>query len=121
MTWQELSEPSREKWAELRGQRKLKLYADEDMEADAVAALRRHGVNIRSAQELGVTGKPDEFHAARALQLKRVLLTKNAKHFLDDRKIPLQKTYGVIAIACDVANEAEYTRVLGTILYLFVE
>ena len=87
--------------------RKAKLYADEDVEEEVVGALRIAGVNITSARELGHRGKPDSFHAALSFKEKRFLLTKNARDFLDDHKLPWHRTFGVIAIAGDLGSRKE--------------
>lgn len=94
----------------------MRLYADEDIEEDIVAILRGEGVNITSARELGHRGKPDEFHAALALRERRFLLTKNDKHFWDDRRLPLHRTFGLVIIKDDMGDPARYGKTLGHLL-----
>jgi predicted nuclease of predicted toxin-antitoxin system len=77
--WKRLPDLSKEEMTGLRGLKKAKLYADEDIEDEVVKFLRDSGVNITRARELGNQGKPDSFHAALAYREKRFLLTKNAK------------------------------------------
>ncbi len=104
----------------LRRLRKAKLYADEDIEEDAVDFLRSNGVNVFSARESGLRGKPDSFHAANAYKMKRFLLTKNAKDFMDDSEVPFNRTYGVIAVDGDMKDVNGYLRVLLRVLQIIV-
>jgi hypothetical protein len=114
--WQELSGLSKDEIGEFRNLKRIKLYADEDIEDDAVDYLRDEGINITSARELGHRGKPDSFHAAYAFKQKRFLLTKNEKDYFNERDLPFNRTYGIIAIVGDMGNMAEYTR---SLLWLF--
>lgn len=84
--------------------KRLRLYSDEDVDSGAVSQLRRARVNILTAAEAGNLGKDDRAQAAFAKRERRVLLTRNCKHFLDDRRVPLQTTRGVIAIDVDPAD-----------------
>jgi hypothetical protein len=106
--WREIAEPSREDVARIRRVRRIELYADEDIEEEVVEVLREQKVNVWRARERGHRGKPDEWHAAFAFKHRRFLLTKNAKHFLDDRKIPFQRTHGIIAIEGDMGTGEPY-------------
>ena len=40
----------------------MEIYADENINEAIVKGLKRRGVKIRSARELGHVGKSDEFH-----------------------------------------------------------
>ncbi len=51
--WKKLPDLSTQEESELRGLRKAKLYADEDIEEEVVELFRDNGVNIKSARELG--------------------------------------------------------------------
>lgn len=53
----------------------MRIYADENIEKSIIEGLRRRKVEVFSAKELGYTGKPDEFHIKKALELKAVILT----------------------------------------------
>ena len=107
----------RTKW--LDNPRRIRLYADEDIDADAVQQLRDVGVNVITTAEASNRGKDDRAQAAFARQQKRVLLTRNAKHFMDDRLIPLRSSYGVIALDAVPADTDGYLTAL-TILYEFL-
>lgn len=93
----------------------MRLYADEDIEEAIVEILRAERVNITSARELGHRGKPSEIHAALALRGRRSLLTKNGKHFWD-RRLPLQRTFGVVILDDDMRDPARYGKTLGHLL-----
>jgi hypothetical protein len=70
---------------------------------------------VRSAKELGHAGKPDGFHAALAFRERRFLLTRNAKDYLDHRALPFNRTYGVIAVEADLADESACVACLAWI------
>jgi len=97
----------------LQNQKKAKFYADEHMEDGAVAVLRECGVNIISARELGHRGKPDSFHAALAFKEKRFLLTRNGRHYLNDREFPPNRIHGVVVITALPGDEDAYTSALA--------
>ncbi len=69
--WKELPASSKADIRSLRGMKRAKLYADEDIEEEIVELIRNRGVNIKSARELGHRGKPHSFHAALAFEQKR--------------------------------------------------
>jgi len=117
MAWREIEDVSKEEMGFLRRSRKATLYADEDIEDEIVLILRSLRINIQSARELnGHRGKDDEFHAAYALREKRFLLTKNTRDYIDDHKLPWEKTFGVIAIAGDFGDTSDYIAVLTLVL-----
>lgn len=116
--WIRLPDVSKEEMAELRGLKKAKLYADEDIEPAVVEFLNSRGVNVVSALDLGHIQKPDTFHAAFAFKKKRFVLTRNAKHFLDDRLLPFHSTHGVIAITGDMSDTRAYAASLSRVLDL---
>lgn len=119
--WQRMTEPSKEDVASTRQLRRAKLYADEDVEDFMVEIIRSVGVNITSARELpGHRGKPDEWHAAYAKRERRFLLTKNARDFMDDRKLPWENTYGVIAIDGDFGDVDQYVASVRHVVQLVV-
>jgi predicted nuclease of predicted toxin-antitoxin system len=120
MSWRVIPPVTKEEYSSFIREKKLKLYADEDIEEWVVELLRMRGVNIQSARELGHRGKPDDFQAECARKNRRVILTKNGKDFLGDGKLPFNKTYGVIAIDCDTNKENEYITVLARIVDIFV-
>jgi predicted nuclease of predicted toxin-antitoxin system len=53
----------------------MKIYADENVERSIIEGLRRRGIEIISARELGFIGQPDEFHIKKAVELRAVILT----------------------------------------------
>ena len=117
MPWQETAQVTNEEMSSLRHLRKAKLYADEDIEEQVVAWLRTRHVNIKSARETPRhRGKPDDFHAAYALRSKRFLLTKNTRDYIDDRKLPWEKTFGVIALSGDLGNIGDYLKALNQVV-----
>jgi hypothetical protein len=116
--WKKLPDVSKEDMRDLRGMKRARLYADEDIEDEVVEFLRGNGVNITSARALGHRGKPDSFHGALSYKEKRFLLTKNAKHYMNDRKVPFQKVHGIIAVEGDMSEMGFYTRTLLSVLDL---
>lgn len=116
--WKKLPDLSKAEESELRGLKRAKLYADEDIEEEVVEYLREHGVNIKSARELGHRGKPDSLQAAFAYKEKRFLLTKNAKHYLDDKRVPFQNLHGIIAIEGDMFDTQAFAESIATVLSL---
>jgi len=114
--WRKIDPAPRDEMRWLRYMARMKLYADEDIEEEVIQSLRSKGVNIKSARELGHTGKPDSFHSALAYKDGRFLLTKNAKHYMDDREIPFHSIRGVIAVVGSMASTEDYARVFGVML-----
>ena len=53
----------------------MKIYADENIERSIIEGLRRRGIEVVSALEIGYRGKPDEFHLSQAAELNAVILT----------------------------------------------
>jgi|SRR5215470_17357649 len=119
--WKRLPDLNKEEKAFLRGVKKAKIYADEDIEEEAVGWIRSEGVNIKSARELGHRGKPDSFHAAFAFKEKRFLLTKNEKDFFDNAAVPFHRTHGIIAIHGDMSNMDDYATVVANLLQLIIQ
>ena len=116
--WKKLPDLSKQEEGELRGLRKAKLYADEDIEEEVVELFRDNGVNIKVRENLVTEVSRNSFHAALAYKEKRFLLTKNAKHFMDDRIVPFQMVHGIIAIEGDMSDTQSYIKALVTIFGL---
>jgi predicted nuclease of predicted toxin-antitoxin system len=53
----------------------MKIYADENVESSVIEGLRRRGIEVISALELGYLSKPDDFHIKKAYEMKAVILT----------------------------------------------
>jgi len=53
----------------------MKVYADENIERTIIEGLRRRGIDIISAVEIGYKGKSDLFHIKKANEMKAVILT----------------------------------------------
>ncbi len=58
-----------------------KLYADEDVPLPLIKALRKLGVDILRAQEVGLVGAKDEEQLVWAIRMGRALLTFNIRDF----------------------------------------
>jgi len=67
---------------------KARFYADENFPKQAVSLLRDMGARVHTAQEIRLTGHPDENHAAYALKRGLVLLTCD-RDLLDEKRFPL--------------------------------
>lgn len=120
MPWQRVPRVDRRADSDLRGLRKARLHADEDIEEEVVAAIRMAGVNITSARELGQHGKPDEFQAQWARRKSRFLLTRNAKDFLNDRRFPFRTTFGIIAVEGDLGHADEFAQTIHHVITMIV-
>ena len=64
----------------------MRIYCDENIESAIVAGLRRRGIEVISAGDMGDLGKSDEYHLKRASELEAVILT----HDVDFLKIAHQ-------------------------------
>jgi hypothetical protein len=53
----------------------LRLYADECVDARIVAGLRRRGIDVFTAGDAGLLGRPDEIQLDKARDLGRVILS----------------------------------------------
>ena len=67
---------------------KIKLYIDEDLTDRLAVALRSRGYDVISAHEVNMRGKTDKEQLEFAVKNKRVILTRNVKHF-----VALQREY----------------------------
>jgi predicted nuclease of predicted toxin-antitoxin system len=114
--WRKIPPLTKDDEAVLRLSKRMKLYADEDIEDDVVDFFRKQGVNIKSARELGHRGKPDSFHAALAFRAKRFLVTRNGKHYWDDRAVPMNRTHGIIIVDADPRDTDAYVITLLNII-----
>jgi hypothetical protein len=114
--WKKIPALSKDDETVLRMSKRMKLYADEDIEDDVVEFFRGQGVNIKGARELGHRGKPDSFHAGLAFREKRFLVTRNGKHYWDDRAVPMNRTHGIIIIDADPGDTTAYGTTLWNIV-----
>jgi hypothetical protein len=53
--WRKIPPPSKDDETVLRMSKRMKLYADEDIEDDVVEFFRDQGVNVKGARELGAS------------------------------------------------------------------
>lgn len=67
---------------------KARFYADENFPLKATALLRSMRVSVRTAQEAGLLGHPDENHLSYARRQGLAVLTCD-RDFLNERKFPL--------------------------------
>ena len=119
--WERLPSVPKEDMSVLNQSKRVKLYADEDIEEGAVEALREHGrVNIKSAREVGNTGRDDSFQVAFAKRQKRFLLTKNAKDFWPEREVPFNSTYGIIIVEGSEEAMDSFVTALRNILDIVI-
>ena len=68
----------------------MKIYCDENIESAVVAGLRRRGIEVISARDIGDLGKSDEYHLKNASELEAVIVT----HDVDFLKIAHQWQQG---------------------------
>jgi len=95
--------------------RRARIYADENIEDEAIEFLRSQKVSVLSARELGYAGRGDGFHLNYARSKGRYLLTKD-EDFLNDRKFPLNNVPGIIVLAGDMSRMVDYNVALNLIL-----
>jgi predicted nuclease of predicted toxin-antitoxin system len=114
-----LKERRRREWLETPC-RRIRLYADEDLPSRAIAMLRAGVANVLTTAEAGNRGKDDTSQAAFAARVGRVIVTRNGKHFLDDRRVPLQSTSGVIALDFSDRSEDSALAATAIVTELFV-
>jgi predicted nuclease of predicted toxin-antitoxin system len=100
--------------------RRLRLYTDEDIPSRAVAMLRAGGANVLTTAEAGNNGKDDTAQVAFAARKGRVLITRNAKHLLDERIVPPESTPGVIALDVSDHHEDSYLATTAMITEFLV-
>lgn len=98
--------------------RNIKLYVDEDVEDWAVEEIRTIKLNVKTVREAGNAGRDDLFQATFAAKQKRVLLTRNGKHYLDDAALPMQRTYGVIVLDVNLRSRMSYITGLHLLMYV---
>lgn len=67
---------------------KARFYADENFPTKATDLVRRIGARVRTAQEVGLIGVPDENQLAYTRRNEMILLTCD-RDFLDERRFPL--------------------------------
>jgi hypothetical protein len=120
MRWAPLPKLSKSIESYLKSLRKVRLYADEDVEAEVVAMIRDRGVNIASVHERNEQGKSDETHLATAKREHRFLLTKD-KDFLDDARFPLRwEGTGIIYLHGSFKAEQQYLDAIANLLNYIV-
>lgn len=76
---------------------KIKLYADENIRIGIVLVLRRFGVNVKHASEVGILNRDDRTHFQFAKKTKRWLLTTD-RHFLDNNIFPFEQIKGIVVV-----------------------
>jgi hypothetical protein len=114
--WRKIPPPSKDDEAVLRMSRRMKLYADEDIEDDVVEFFREQGVNIRSARELGASRQARLLPCWSGIRRERFLVTRNGKHYWDDRAVPMNRTHGIIIVDADPGDDTAYVATLWNIV-----
>ncbi len=66
----------------------LKLYLDEDVQAELAPALRKRGYNVISVREAGRLSRSDEEQIEFAITQERAMVTYNSEHY-----VPLHVEY----------------------------
>jgi predicted nuclease of predicted toxin-antitoxin system len=98
MTWKPIVVSKAEEAAFVRAfSKKARFLLDADVDPRLAAVLRRLGWNVRTADEAGLSGHPDENVLAHAKREDRVLITHD-DGYLDDRRHPPHRNPGVIVI-----------------------
>ena len=98
MTWKPIIVSKEEQAAFVRSfSKKARFLLDENVDSDLAPALRNLGWNVRTAEDAGLRGHPDENVLAHAHREDRLLITHD-DGFLDDRLHPPHRNPGVIVI-----------------------
>jgi predicted nuclease of predicted toxin-antitoxin system len=119
MPWKRIPEPTKDELSEILYERKAKFLVDESLGRGTTEFLRQNKVNVRDVWELGINGKSDEMVYTRAKKGKRVLLTHD-EDFLDNRKYPLNASYGIIILPGGSGSENILLEALsGVIGYIW--
>ncbi|MBD2504366.1 DUF5615 family PIN-like protein [Anabaena azotica] len=86
---------------------RIQFHLDENVDPDVALALRRHGINVTTAREMGLLGQPDEVQLAFACEQGRVIVT----HDTDFLRLASQSTSHWGVAFCQ-----KNTRSLGEII-----
>lgn len=85
---------------------KARFYADENLPAQAVSFLRGLGGRVKTVEETGRRGHPDEDHAAYALRNGLILVSCD-RDFLNERRFPLVHCPAIIVFDFGSGTTAE--------------
>jgi len=83
--------------AEKRFRKKARFLTDQDVHSETAPFLRTHRWNVKTAQEVGLTGHDDSDLMAFAQREDRLLLTHD-RDYLSDRKFPPARKGGVVIL-----------------------
>ena len=97
---------------------KIKLYADENIRYGIVLALRLQGINIKHANEVGLTNRDDEVHFQYAKRTGRWLLTTD-RHFLNHNIFPFEQIKGIIIVP-DTGEDLIAGKIMAWLKYELV-
>src|SRR5467141_656077 len=75
--------------------KKPRFLIDEDVDADFASYLRDKNYDAITVVEAGMPGAQDETVWQRARRENRILVSRNKKHFWDDRRFPIDQSPGV--------------------------
>lgn len=111
--WKEI-EVTREdlSWLKDQFRRAAKWLADENIHPSIVEWMRSEGMNVRTAEELGLKGKDDNAVFALARKHDRMILTSD-EDFWDDLKFPIDMCPGIVIISQDVSDREIATEMLN--------
>lgn len=83
-------------WA--RRSPKIRFLSDENFPTRAIKILKAHGARVKTAQEAGLAGHPDQAYASFARRTGLILVTCD-RDFLNNRKFPLIRCPTIVV--CD--------------------
>ena len=92
-----------------------KFLADENLDAEAVQAIRNIGWSVKTVRDAGIAARSDEVVWATARKEDRVLLTTD-KDFLDEQRFPIRQSPGVVILPAVSASVAGLVTALATAL-----
>lgn len=89
-------------WLKDRFERSARWLADENIHLSIIEWMRNEGMNVWTAEELGLKGRDDNAVFKLARRLDRMILTSD-EDFWDDSKFPIDICPGIVVISQDVS------------------
>lgn len=92
--------------------RTSRFMIDEDVTEEFTEYLRAEGYNVASVRAHGMAGATDDEVFQLAKRERRILVTRNARDFWNDRRFPIDQTCGIAILASEDRLSALYAMKL---------